>query len=141
MISKEEVQILLDKLETSIADELESQQLDFKQWITRSFDDNIKLMLKMAVCMANGGGGSVVFGVADKVKGRSNAILGVPKDIDPTVFQKRIYEKTDPHLTPVFEDITVPEGSTRLLLMNVFPGMLSTAIFNGGLIGNETVVS
>ncbi|WP_235715332.1 hypothetical protein [Halalkalibacter wakoensis] len=36
MISKEEVQILLDKLETSIADELESQQLDFKQWITRS---------------------------------------------------------------------------------------------------------
>jgi ATP-dependent DNA helicase RecG len=123
MISKEEVQILLDKLETSIADELESQQLDFKQWITRSFDDNIKLMLKMAVCMANGGGGSVVFGVADKVKGRSNAILGVPKDVDTTIFQKRIYEKTDPHLTPVFEDITVPEGSTRLLLMNVFPGM------------------
>ncbi|ARK28663.1 RNA-binding domain-containing protein [Halalkalibacter krulwichiae] len=123
MISKEEVQILLDKLETSIADELESQQLDFKQWITRSFDDNIKLMLKMAVCMANGGGGSVVFGVADKVKGRSNAILGVPEDVDTTIFQKRIYEKTDPHLTPVFEDITVPEGSTRLLLMNVFPGM------------------
>ncbi len=123
MISKDEVYKLLDKLETNIADDLESQRLDFKQWITRSFDDNIKLMLKMAVCMANGGGGSVVFGVADKVIGRSNAILGVPKDVDTTIFQKRIYEKTDPHLTPVFEDITVPEGSTRLLLMNVFPGM------------------
>ncbi|WP_407271896.1 RNA-binding domain-containing protein [Radiobacillus sp. PE A8.2] len=123
MISKEEVQILLNKLETSVADELESQQLDFKQWITRSFDDNIKLMLKMAVCMANGGGGSVIFGVADKVKGRSNAILGVPKEVDTALLQKRIYEKTDPHLTPVFEDITVLEGSTRLLLMNVFPGM------------------
>ncbi|UTW70478.1 putative DNA binding domain-containing protein [Anaerobacillus sp. HL2] len=70
VISKEEVHKLLDKLETSIADELESQHLDFKQWITRSFDDNIKLMLKMAVCMANGGGGSVVFGVADKVIGK-----------------------------------------------------------------------
>lgn len=123
MISKEEVYKLLDKLETNIADDLESQRIDFKQWITRSIDDNIKLMLKMAVCMANGGGGSVVFGVADKVIGRSNAILGIPKDVDTTIFQKRIYEKTDPHLTPVFEDITVPEGSTRLLLMNVFPGM------------------
>ena len=123
MISKDEISRLLDKLETNIADDLESQQLDFKQWITRSFDDNIKLMLKMAVCMANGGGGSVVFGVADKVKGRSNAIVGVPQDIDTTILQKRIYEKTDPHLTPIFEDMVVPEGSKRLLLMNVYPGM------------------
>jgi ATP-dependent DNA helicase RecG len=123
MISKEEIYRLLDKLETNIADDLESQQLDFKQWITRSFDDNIKLMLKMAVCMANCGGGSVVFGVADKVKGRSNSILGVPQDVDTTILQKRIYEKTDPHLTPVFEDIEVPEGSKRILLMNVYPGM------------------
>ena len=123
MISKDEVHRLIDKLETYIADDLESQQLDFKQWITRSFDDNIKLMLKMAVCMANGGGGSVVFGVADKVKGRSNAILGVPQDVDTIILQKRIYEKTDPHLTPVFEDIAVPEGTKRLLLMNVYPGI------------------
>lgn len=123
MLSKQEIHQLLDKLETNSADDLESQQLDFKQWIIRSFDDNIKLMLKMAVCMANGGGGSVVFGVADKVKGRSNSILGVPQDLDTTILQKMIYEKTDPHLTPVFEDIVVPEGSKRLLLMNVYPGM------------------
>ncbi|MED4015772.1 RNA-binding domain-containing protein [Sutcliffiella cohnii] len=123
MIPKDEIYHLLDKLETNIADDLESQQIDFKQWNTRSFDDNVKLMLKMAICMANGGGGSVVFGVADKVKGRSNAILGVPQDLDTTILQKRIYEKTDPHLTPVFEDIVVPEGSKRLLLMNVYPGM------------------
>ena len=123
MISKEEIHHLLDQLETNIADELESQTLDFKQWNMRSLDDNIKLMLKMAVCMANGGGGSVVFGVADNIKGRSNAILGVPKDIDTTILQKRIYEKTDPHLTPVFEDIIIPEGTERLILMNVYPGM------------------
>lgn len=86
-------------------------------------DDNVKMMLKMAVCMANGGGGSVVFGIADKVKGRSNAILGVPQEIDTTVLQKRIYEKTDPHLTPVFENVAVQEGTKRLILMNVYPGM------------------
>ncbi|KAB8136808.1 transcriptional regulator [Gracilibacillus oryzae] len=123
MISKQDVYQLLDKLESNIADDLESQTLDFKQWNKRSLDDNVKLMLKMAVCMANGGGGSIVFGVADKVKGRSDAILGVPQEIDTTLLQKSIYEKTDPHLTPVFEEITVPEGTKRLLLMNVYPGM------------------
>lgn len=114
---------MLDLLEHQIADDLESQQLDFKQWIERSLEDNIKLMIKMAVCMANGGGGSIVFGVADKVKGRTNAIIGIPLEIDATVLQKRIYEKTDPHLTVYFEDIQVPEGTQRLLAMNVFPGM------------------
>lgn len=123
MLSKNEIISLLDLLENQIADDLESQQLDFKQWIERSFEDNIKLMIKMAVCMANGGGGSIVFGVADKVKGRANAILGIPPEIDSTVLQKRIYEKTDPHLTVYFEDIHVPEGTQRLLIMNIFPGM------------------
>ena len=123
MISKEEIHHVLDRFDTNIADDLESQTLDFKQWNKRSLDDNVKLMLKMAVCMANGGGGSVVFGIADKVKGRSNAILGVPQEIDTTVLQKRIYEKTDPHLTPVFEDVAVQEGTKRLILMNVYPGM------------------
>lgn len=55
MISKEEIHNLLDRLESSIADDLESQTLDFKQWNKKSLDENIKLMLKMAVCMANGG--------------------------------------------------------------------------------------
>lgn len=123
MLSKNEIISLLDLLENQIADDLESQQLDFKQWNERSLEDNIKLMIKMAVCMANGGGGSIVFGVADKVKGRANAILGIPPEIDATVLQKRIYEKTDPHLTVYFEDIHVPEGTQRLLIMNIFPGM------------------
>lgn len=123
MLSKNEIVGLLDLLQHQIADDLESQQLDFKQWIERSFEDNIKLMIKMAVCMANGGGGSIVFGVVDKVKGRANAILGIPNDVDATVLQKRIYEKTDPHLTVIFEDIQVPEGTQRLLVMNIFPGM------------------
>ena len=67
MKTTSEIMSLLDELDNGkIADDLERQDLDFKEWIQRSFDDNIKLMIKMAVCMANGGGGSIVFGVADK---------------------------------------------------------------------------
>jgi ATP-dependent DNA helicase RecG len=32
MMSKEEVYLLLNKLDSYIADDLESQKLDFKQW-------------------------------------------------------------------------------------------------------------
>ena len=46
----------LDEVE---ADALESQDLDFKEWPA---DDRhaVRLAVDMAVCMANGGGGSVV---------------------------------------------------------------------------------
>jgi ATP-dependent DNA helicase RecG len=131
MKSTTEIVALLDRLDKCIADDLESQDLDFKQWNQRSLDDNIKLMLEMAVCMANGGGGSVVFGVADKVKGRANAIKGVPLSIDTLILQKRVYERTEPRLTPVFEDIKVPEGTGRLLVMHVFPGMPPYTLTDG----------
>lgn len=123
MKNKEEIEELLYLLDHHIADDLESQDIDFKEWNSRSINDNISLIVKMAVCMANGGGGSVVFGVADKVKGRSRALLGIPLDIDAVTLQKRVYERTDPHLTPVFEEIRVYEGTGRLLIMHVYPGM------------------
>lgn len=55
---------LLDELKHCIADDLEDQDLDFKEWPKRSMADGVKLVVDMAVCMANGGGGTVVFGVA-----------------------------------------------------------------------------
>lgn len=123
MKTRAEIEHLLARLEDHIADDLESQDLDFKEWNKRSINDSISLMVKMAVCMANGGGGSVVFGVADKLKGRSQAILGIPNEIDPAILQKRVYERTDPHITPSFEEIQVPEGTGRVLIMHIFPGM------------------
>ena len=53
---------LLDKINDKTADELEDQHLDFKEWNERSKDDAIDLAIEMAVCMGNGGGGTVVFG-------------------------------------------------------------------------------
>jgi ATP-dependent DNA helicase RecG len=51
---------LLPELEHSIADDLEDQDLDFKQWDSKSRDKSVKTVVQMAVCMANGGGGTVV---------------------------------------------------------------------------------
>lgn len=123
MKSKEDILKLLDQLENHIAEDLEGQDIDFKEWNERSINDSLAMAVKMAVCMANGGGGVVVFGVRDRVKGRKNAIIGVPPIVDPLLIQKAIYEKTDPHITVSFDWIEVPEGYGRILLMNIYPGM------------------
>ncbi len=73
--------------------------------------------------MANGGGGTVVFGVREHVLGCENAIQGVPLEIDTNLLKKAVYDQTDPKLTPVFENLMVPEGTGRLLLMHIYPGM------------------
>lgn len=118
-----QIEALLPELEHCVADDLEDQQLDFKQWDMQSREKAVKTVIQMAVCMANGGGGTVVFGVADHVQGRSQAILGVPLDIDPNQLKKAVYDQTDPKLMPVFETLAVPEGTGRLLLMQIHPGL------------------
>jgi ATP-dependent DNA helicase RecG len=118
-----DIRHLLDDLTSQPADSLEDQDLDFKEWNERSLPDSVGMVVDMAICMANGGGGTVVFGVRDKVTGRDAAILGVPNAIDPNLLKKTVYDRTDPRITPVFEDLPVPEGTGRLLVMQVFPGM------------------
>ncbi len=118
-----EIRALLDELEHRPADALEGQDLDFKEWNTRSLRNAVSLVVEMAICMANGGGGTVVFGVNDKAVGRSNAVLGVPPEIDVNRLKKAVYDSTDPKLTPVFEELRVPEGTGRLLVMQVYPGL------------------
>jgi ATP-dependent DNA helicase RecG len=123
MRTTEQILELLPQLDQVVADELENQDLDFKEWNTRSTDDAVKLIIEMAVCMANGGGGTIVFGVRDRAVGRSNAILGVPMEIDVNRLKRAVYDSTDPKITPVFEELSVPEGTGRLLLMQIHPGL------------------
>jgi ATP-dependent DNA helicase RecG len=123
MRTAEDIFSILAELEQCRADDLEDQDLGFKQWDSQSRDKAVKTVVQMAVCMANGGGGTVVFGVAGKVKGRSQAILGIPPEIDVNLLKKAVYDQTDPKITPVFEVMTVPEGSGRLLLMQIYPGL------------------
>ncbi|HHI81418.1 MAG TPA: AAA family ATPase [Planctomycetes bacterium] len=118
-----EIHSLLDDLDHRPADSLEGQDLDFKEWNSHSIRDSIALVVEMAVCMANGGGGTVVFGVNDRAVGRSNAIQGVPPEIDINRLKKAVYDSTDPKLTPVFQELAVREGTGRLIVMQIYPGL------------------
>ncbi len=123
MRSATDIQRLLDELDRQNADSLEDQDLDFKRWINRSLNDSVAMVVEAAVCMANGGGGTVIFGVDDLAVGRATAILGVPPEVDVNRLKKAVYDGTDPKLTPVFEDLRVPEGTGRLIVMQVYPGI------------------
>lgn len=118
-----EIRSLLDELELQPADRLEGQDLDFKEWNTRSVDKAVRSVVQMAICMANGGGGTVVLGVNDKAIGRAKAILGVPPEVDVNRLKKAIYDCTDPKLTPVFQELTVAEGTGRIIVMQVYIGL------------------
>lgn len=119
MRSLADVSLLLDELDRAPASSLEDQDLDFKRWEPRSRDDSVRMVVDMAVCMANGGGGTVVIGVDDKAIGRSRAILGVPQDIDILILKQAVFNRTDPRLSPEIEPLIVPEGTGRLLVMQV----------------------
>jgi ATP-dependent DNA helicase RecG len=123
MRNPSEIRELLNELEHQPADELEDQDLDFKEWNPRSMSDAVSLVVEMAVCMANGGGGTVVFGVNDSAAGRSRAIVGVPPEVDINRLKKAVYDATDPRLTPVFHELPVPEATGRLIVMQVYPGL------------------
>jgi ATP-dependent DNA helicase RecG len=114
---------LLDELARVPASSLEDQDLDFKRWDPRSLGDSIGMVVEMAVCMANGGGGTVVFGVDDRAVGRVQAILGVPLEVDPHRLKRAVYDRTDPRLTPEIDTLIVPEGTGRLLVMQVHGGL------------------
>jgi len=117
-----EIRSLLDRLEEVEADALETQDLDFKEWPAEP-RQAIKLAVDIAICMANGGGGSVVLGVRDRVVGRAKAILGVPPETEIHQLKRDIYERTAPKLTPDIHELHVLEGSGRLLVMQVHGGL------------------
>jgi ATP-dependent DNA helicase RecG len=125
------IERLLDALDTRAADALEDQDLDFKRWPS-SPSEAVAQVVEMAVCMANGGSGTVVFGVDDKAVGRARAILGVPPEADVSRLKKHVYDSTDPKLTPVFEELLVPEGTGRLLVMQVYGGLPPYTDTKGG---------
>lgn len=123
MRSRFEILELLDQLESCIADDLEGQDLDFKEWDSASRDKAVKKVVEYAICMTNGGGGEVIFGVRDRRKGRAQAIVGVPLEIDIFVLMKAVYDSTAPHIMPHFEEIRVPEGTGRLIVMQLLLGL------------------
>ena len=118
-----QIEELLRELDDCCADDLEGQDLDFKAWDASNAKKAIRKVAAWAICMANGGGGTIVFGVADKIRGRDKAIIGVPPEVDVNQLKLAIYDTTEPRITPVFEELRVPEGTGRLIVMHVYPGI------------------
>lgn len=110
---------LLDELDRQDADDLESEFLDFKPW--QGPKDDLKLACEYAACFANAGGGVVVFGVADRVRGRAQAIHGV-RGHDLDVFRRGIFDGTRPGVSAEVFELDVPEGTGKLLVVRVAEG-------------------
>jgi ATP-dependent DNA helicase RecG len=117
MPSTEEIEALLKELDRVTADDLEGQFLDFKEWDSRSTNQSVALILETVICLANGGGGTLVVGVRDRVVGRAKAIVGVPGAVDVNLLKKAIYDRSDPKLSPTVDELRVPEGTGRLLVL------------------------
>lgn len=113
-----EILSLLDRLDHAIADDLESHWLDFKPW--NNPKDDMRVAVEYAVCFANADGGVVVFGVADKTRGRAKAIHGT-RGYDLDIWRRGIYDSTRPNITAEVEELAVPEGTGHLLLVRVRP--------------------
>lgn len=110
---------LLARLECEPADALESQWLDFKPW--QDAKAELRTACEYAACFANAEGGVLVFGVADKIVGRSKAIHGA-RGFDVDVFRRGIYEGTRPALSVEVCVLPVPEGTGQLLVVRVPKG-------------------
>ena len=121
--TRSEIETLIERLDDCPAHDLRSQHLDIRELDTRCPKQSVRTVVASAVCMANGGGGTVVFGIADNAIGRDRAICGVPYNVFVHDLTSAVYDGTDPRLTPIFEEMTVPEGTGHLILMHVHPGI------------------
>ena len=117
--TNDEILALLDRLDTSTADDLESEYLDFKPWSDAKSE--LKVAIEYAVCFANAGGGAIVFGVEDGIRGRQNAIHGV-KNYTLEKWRQGIFDGTVPSLPVDVEELPVPEGTGTLLVVRIPKG-------------------
>lgn len=118
MPTKEEILKLLDKLDDHVADDLESEELEFKPW-NSDIKVNRRFAQEYAVCFANSKGGVLVFGIEDRLRGREKAIRGC-KGYDINTLCSQIYQGTMPNIRVHIEELSLPEGT--LLLMHVPAG-------------------
>ena len=119
--SKEEILNILEQLENKKAKDLESETLDFKEWITKP-RELYKTVVEYAVCFANQKGGTLVLGVRDNVKGKENAITGCSGYNIPEI-KSRIYEATDPKILVDVEEAYVEDIGVTVLLIHIPQGI------------------
>lgn len=119
MPTNEEILSILNLLDSQPADSLETQTIEFKPWIDAR--DDMRVAIEYAVCFANSTGGVIVFGVADRIVGRQNAIRGA-KGYDLDTWRRGIFDGTRPNIPIDVEELPIPEGTGRLLIVRVPKG-------------------
>jgi len=117
--SHEEILKLLEKLEDQKAHELESETLEFKEWIPNK-NRLYKVLTEYAVCFANQKGGTIVLGIKDKVVGKDKAITGCA-GYNIYEIRSQIYEATDPKILVDVEELELEDLGVKLLLIHVPP--------------------
>ena len=118
--SNDEILAILDQLDASVADDLESYWLEFKPW--RDPKEDMRVAAETAACFANADGGVIVFGVADRIRGRVNAIHGASR-YDMSIWRSSIFASTRPNLDVEVGELPVDEGSGKLLVVRVQRGL------------------
>lgn len=107
---------VLDHLNEMVADDLETATLEFKPW--QGPKTSMEVAVEYAACMANADGGVIVFGVTNDVKGRSQAVHGAERyNLD--TWRRGLYESIRPNLSVDVEELCIPEGTGRLLVVRV----------------------
>ncbi len=114
-----DILILLDRLEHEVADDLETLWLDFKPW--QGPKEDMRVAIECIAAFANAEGGVIVFGVADRTPGRAAAIHGAA-GYDLDTWRRGLFDSVRPHLTVMVEELSIPEGTGRLLLVRVPKG-------------------
>ena len=117
--SNADIIALLAQLDHVVADDLETQYLEFKPWTDPKSE--MKIAIEYTACFANGEGGVIVFGISDQTRGRLKAIHGA-KGYDLDIWKRGIFDSTRPHIPVIVEELSVPEGTGRLLLVRVSKG-------------------
>ena len=114
--NNQEILALLDRLEYETAEDLESLWVEFKPW--RGPKEDRRVAVEYTVCFANADGGVILFGVTDQMKGRTQAIHGA-KGYDLDEWRRSIYAATRPNLAVQVENLSIPEGTGRLLVVRI----------------------
>lgn len=108
----------LNRLDEVIADDLETYWLEFKPWTGPKSD--LSVAIEYTACMANAGGGAIVFGVKN-VKGKSIAVEGASRyNLD--AWRRDIFNATRPNLNVEVYDLDVPGLLKKLLIVRVPKG-------------------
>jgi ATP-dependent DNA helicase RecG len=102
------------------AAEFETQDLDFKR-VASNPRQTLELLADAAVCFANAEGGTLVLGVDDKARVRTEALTGVAAGLTISNIRKGIFDRTRPSLTVSAREHI--EDGVRLVIISVVEGI------------------